>query len=540
MIDNVVQEKITALFSSFNHPGSPGCALGIFRDREVVYSQGYGLANLEHNVTITPSTPFYIASMAKQFTGLAIAMLASEGRLNLDADIRTILPYVPDFGHTITARHLLHHTSGLRSDIFLLILAGWRVEDVIRQEDIINFVKDQRELDFVPGEEFSYCGTGYSLLAEIVAEISGQSFAEYCTQRIFNPLGMERTHVAADPIALVPSKASAYLSVGEGEYKNAVLTISILGGTGIYSTIEDLARWDANFETHEVGDQAAWDLVCTPGQLNSGESIPYGFGLVVDAHQGKPTLHHGGDSAGVHCYFLRFPEESLSVVILGNASTIKASNLVYEVADLLLDIDQPSANDSPQSAAPLPAKLSAERIAARASRYYDARTGAFVDLLLHEGILSVYGYELVPISDDEYFLKQHPSIRIKFSESEDGTIQASVDFGTGPATYQKVESVEPSSEELSAYIGSYHSEELDVTWLVTLEDDQLIVHRKRQGISKLVPICEDVFADPWAGDMLHGNAQWVIAFDRTDEAITGLRVTADGARGRNLRFDKQE
>jgi len=538
MIDNVVQDKINALFSSFNQAGSPGCALGIFRGGEVIHSQGYGLANLEHNVTITPSTTFYIASMAKQFTGLAIAMLASEGKLDLDADIRAILPYVPDFGHTITARHLLHHTSGLRSDIFLLILAGWRVEDVIRQEDIVNFVRDQRELDFVPGEEFSYCGTGYSLLAEIVSEVSGQPFAEYCSQHIFHPLGMETTHVADDPIALVPGKANAYLSVGEGKYKNAVLTISILGGTGIYSTIEDLARWDANFETHQVGDQAAWDLMSTPGQLNSGESIPYGFGLIVDTYQGKTTFHHGGDSAGVHCYFLRFPEESLSVVVLGNASTVKASNLAFAVADLVLDTDQVSATDSPQATAPEAAKISAEQIAARASRYYDARTGAFVDLLFDEGILSVYGYELAPISDDEYFLKEHPSIRIEFSTSEDGNTQASVDFGTGLTTYQKVESVEPSSEELSAYNGSYHSGELDVTWLITLAGDQLIVHRKRQGISKLIPVCEDVFADPWAGDMLHGNAEWVIAFDRVDGRVSALRVTAAGARGRNLRFDR--
>ena len=540
MIATATREKIDALFSQFSQPGSPGCALGIMQDGEMVYQQGYGLADLERNVAITPSTRFYIASMAKQFTGMAIAMLATASQLDLDADIRSILPYVPDFGHTITPRHLLHHTSGLRSDIFLLIASGWRIEDVIRQEDIVDFVKAQRELDFIPGEEFSYCGTGYSLLAEIVAAVSGQSFASFCHERMFAPLEMENTRFEEDPLALIPHRASTYFGTGEEAYKKAVLTIGILGGTGLYSTVEDLAKWDADLATGSVVGRQALDLVMTPATLNSGDTIPYGFGLIVDEHRGRPTLHHGGDSAGVHCYFLRFPEEPLTVVLLGNASTVKASALVYQVADLLLDPHQASEESAAPESTSVEADLPADVVAARAGRYYDARTGAFIDLLFQDDILSVHGYELVPASANEYFLRQHPSIVMVFSESADGGVEASVDFGTGSATYRQVDSIDPTPDKLAAYVGSYRSPELDVIWRIELDGDRLVAHRFRQGTSSLIPICEDTFADPWAGEILHGDAQWVISFEREDGAISGLRLTAAGARGRNLWFGKVE
>jgi len=539
MIKKSVQERVDALFSSFTEAGSPGCALGIMKGGDLVYKQGYGLANLEHSVTITPSTTFYIASMAKQFTGMAIALLAEQGKIDLDADIRTYLPYVPEFGHAITTRHLLHHTSGLRSDIFLLLLSGWRIEDVITQDDIVGFVKGQRELDFVPGEEFAYCGTGYSLLAEIVAAVSGQTFPEYCHESIFQPLSMANTRFEADPIALVPGRANAYFAVAEGEYKNAVLTISILGGTGVYTTIEDLALWDENFYSHKIGGAGVLEMMQTPGVLNSGEALSYAFGLVVEKHRGRAVVSHAGDSAGVHCYMMRLPEEHLSVAILGNASTVRASALAGAVADIMLGVD-PSSEEEPANETDdrVIVDLDPDILEARAGRYYDAKSGAFVDLLLKEGKLTIYGYELSATSEDAFFVTQHPEATVTFAKGSGGSLAAAVDIGNGGTTYERVEAVEPTCDQLAEYAGTYHSVELDVTWRVALEDERLAVHRKRQGVSHLVPVCQDVFADAWAGQILHGSAQWVIAFDRSEDRIDGLRVTAAGARGRNLRFDK--
>ena len=190
MTSEAVNDRIDHLFEQFTESGSPGCALGVMQKGELVYRQGYGLANLEYGVPITPSTIFHVASMSKQFTAMAVGMLASWGRLALDDDIRDYLPDVPDFGRPITIRHLLHHTSGLRSDLMLLIMAGYRLEDLIANDDVMVLIARQRELNFQPGEKFSYCGSGYLLLALLVERVSGKSFAQFCQEQLFEPLGI--------------------------------------------------------------------------------------------------------------------------------------------------------------------------------------------------------------------------------------------------------------------------------------------------------------------------------------------------------------
>jgi CubicO group peptidase (beta-lactamase class C family) len=536
MIDAAVQEKIDALFASFDAPGSPGCALGIMRNGTLQYQRGYGLANVEHHITITPSTTFFVASMAKQFTGLAVALLADQGRLDLDADIRSVLPYVPDFGHRITAKHLLYHTSGLRSDIFLLMVAGWKIEDVIRQEDILEFVEHQRELDFVPGSEFSYCGTGYSLLAEMVAKISGQSFPQFCADHIFGPLGMGSTRFESDPLALIPGRAATYFATPGSEFRNAVLTIGILGGSGLYTTIEDLARWDENFTSQKVGGPSALQRMQTPGALDSGRPLPYAFGLSTDIHRGRRVLSHGGDSVGVHCYMVRFPEERLSVIVLGNSGSVRASSLAYAVADLLLDAagNESSAPTKPCDALDVPE----ETLRRKSGRYFNPTSCAFIEIPMEDGRLHIYGHELAAASEDAFYVTAFPEVTVSFTTSQDGTQVATVDIGEGPVIYHRVDLVHPDPEELTAYEGTYHSQELDIDWRITLSAQGLVVHHPRQGTSVLSPMCHDVFMDPWVGELLHGRAQWVIAFDRERNRVQGLRVSAAGGRGRNLRFDK--
>src|SRR6185369_8859885 len=183
--EDALTKKVDQLFATWDKPESPGAAIAIIKDGAVVYKRGYGSANLEYNVPITPQTVFHVASVSKQFTAFAIAMLASQGKLSLDDDIRKQLPEVPDFGKKITIRHLIHHTSGLRDQWTLLAMAGWRLDDVITKEHIMKMVRYQRELNFDPGAEHLYSNTGYTLLAAIVERVSGQSFREYTEANIF-------------------------------------------------------------------------------------------------------------------------------------------------------------------------------------------------------------------------------------------------------------------------------------------------------------------------------------------------------------------
>ena len=186
-------KRVDQFFEQFSKEGSPGAAVAIVKDGEIIYKQGYGLANLEYDIPNSPSTVFHIASVSKQFTCFAALLLAEEGKLSMDDDIRKYIPEVPDFGKTITLRHLANHTSGLRDQWNLLALAGWRLDDVITKEHIMKLVVKQQDLNFDPGEKYFYCNTGYTLLAEAVSRISGMSFAEFTKKRIFEPLGMEST-----------------------------------------------------------------------------------------------------------------------------------------------------------------------------------------------------------------------------------------------------------------------------------------------------------------------------------------------------------
>ncbi len=199
--------KVDELFANWDKPDSPGASLAVIKKGEVIYRKGYGSAHLEYDIPITPSTVFHVASVSKQFTAFAIAMIADQGRLSLDDDIRKHVPELHDFGRTITIRHLVHHISGIRDQWELLAVAGWRLDDVITTEHILKMARNQRELNFEPGYQYLYCNMGFTLLAEIVARITGKSFREWTEENIFKPLGMSDTQFYDDHERIVKNRA---------------------------------------------------------------------------------------------------------------------------------------------------------------------------------------------------------------------------------------------------------------------------------------------------------------------------------------------
>ena len=539
MTESTLQSRVDSLFEAYRQPGSPGCALGVMVDGQLVYSQGYGLANLEYDIPITPRTVFHVASMSKQFAAMAVALLAHEGRLSLDDDIRTYLPEVPDFGATIAIRHLIHHTSGLRDDVILLIAAGWRLEDLIAHNDVFELMARQQGLNFAPGAKFSYCGVGYMLLASLVERVSGKSLNDYCHERIFGPLGMESTFFHDDPLHLTKNRAYAYYEIAPGEYKNAILTCSLVGGTGLFTTIEDLARWEANFHHGTVGGAAVLEQMTQRGVLNNGETIDYAFGLIHGKHKGLDTLSHGGDGAGIHGYMARIPEEKFSVVVLGNCSSIRAAQLAWEVADLYL-VDKLQEETTAEKTEIEAMDVPLDLLESRAGRYFDRESAAFIDLAMNDGKLTLYGYDLAAKTETDFFFAADPSATALFTpETETAAMRVKVDIGLGPSEYEKIEPVSPTSEKLRAYVGRYESSELEVVWTVTLENDALQVARKRQGTSTLAPLTTDIFTDGWMGPILHGGAVCVLTFVRDGSGrVTGMTFSDAGGRARNIVFRK--
>jgi CubicO group peptidase (beta-lactamase class C family) len=328
--------EVDKLFARWDSRDSPGCALAVVRDRRIVYSRGYGMADLEHDVRITPSSVFYVGSLSKQFTAMTIALLAQQGTLGLDDDIRKYLPELPAYEAPVTIRHLIHHTGGLPEYMPLLARAGWRADAPFGNQDVINIVAREHQVNFRPGEQFSYSNTGYTLLA-LIAERAGRvRLPEFAEARIFSPLGMRATHFHADPTRLVKQRAYAYEPSPAGGLRLAPPVPSRVGAGGIFTTVEDLARWDQNFYDGRVGGEALIRQVTTPGSLNSGQRLEYAFGLEVREYRGLRVVEHGGDLVGYHAYLTRFPDRRLSVICLCNLSTINPGPLAHAVADIYL------------------------------------------------------------------------------------------------------------------------------------------------------------------------------------------------------------
>ena len=349
-----LEAKVDHLFAKWDRSDSPGAALAVVREGEIIYKRGYGMANLEYDIPITTRTIFDIASVSKQFAAFAIATLSYEGKLSLDDDIRIHLPDVPDFGNTITIRHLLHHTSGLRDWVQSLVIAGDLMDDVISFKHILKMVRHQKVLNFEPGAAFLYSNSGYNLLAEIVETVTGDSFREWTDTHIFKPLDMTNSHFHDDHQMILKNRAYSYQTDEDGGFKHAVNNTTALGSSSLYSTVEDLAKWILNFDDTRIGEQTVIDQMHQRGVLNDGEQIDYAFGLNISEYRGLKTVGHSGSWRGFRSHLMRFPDQKFGVVILCNLDTFNPLSLAEKVADhYLADVLAPvGASESDKAAKP--------------------------------------------------------------------------------------------------------------------------------------------------------------------------------------------
>ncbi|QHW35520.1 beta-lactamase family protein (plasmid) [Paenibacillus rhizovicinus] len=331
-----IGQRIDHLFAEWDYCSSPGAAVAVVREGQIVYRKGYGSASLEYEHPITPSTIFHVASISKQFTAFAIAMLAVEGKLSLEDDIRRYVSGLPDFGEALTFSHLIHHTSGLRDQWELMKLAGWRLDDVRTQDDVMTLIRHQKALNFKPGDEIQYCNSGYTLLAEAVKTASGRTLDEYLNEKAFRPLGMNNTHFHSDHRRIVPNRAYAYTPVESGGYRRYDIQYATIGGTGLFTTAEDLAKWMMNYDTHIAGGPEVMRLMhqCMP--LNSGEPTNYAFGLALREYRGLKVVEHGGTDAGYRSSFYRFPDQRFGVIVLANLAPFDPEGLAKRIAEIYL------------------------------------------------------------------------------------------------------------------------------------------------------------------------------------------------------------
>jgi CubicO group peptidase (beta-lactamase class C family) len=338
----VPETAVDAVFAKWTRT-TPGCAVGVAVDGTPVLMKGYGMADLEHDVPNTPDTVFESGSVAKQFTAMAILLLAKDGKLSLDDEVRTHVPELPDYGVSLTIRHMLTHTSGLRDWGSVAGIAGApRTSREYTHAHVLDIVSRQRSLNFIPGTRWSYSNTGFNLAAIIVSRVSGLSFAEFSTRRIFAPLGMTRTEWRDDHQRIVKGRAIAYSTVGTvttpTTYQIEMPFENVHGNGGLLTTVGDLLKWNENFVTPKVGDAALIAEMQRVGRFNDGRNLDYAFGLYVRPLDGVRNIYHSGSTAGYRAHLNRFPDRHTSVAVLCNTSNGDATRAANAVSRLSLGL----------------------------------------------------------------------------------------------------------------------------------------------------------------------------------------------------------
>ena len=493
--------QVTRIFERWDRTTTPGCAVSVMKDGRIVYERGFGMADLDHDVTITPRSVFHVASMSKQFTAASILLLEQDGKLSLDDDVHRYVPELPDFGVKITLRHLLHHTSGLRDQWELLGLAGWRYsKDRITDDDVLAVISHQKDLNFKPGERYLYCNTGYTLLAVVVKRVSGMSFREFTTARIFDPLGMKSTHFRDDFDEIVKGMAYGYVQAGPA-YKLAVTNFDTAGATSLLTTVEDLALWDENFYNPNVGGNALVAKMLEPGKLNSGLALDYASGLSLGTYKGLPFVEHSGGDAGYRSDLIRFPGQHVSVAVLCN-QPLNATGLARQVADVYL------AKDEKAEAAARPdepgLKLAPEKMAAVLGTYVNPDDDTVRRVVIADGVLrtrqalSTVGLELRAKSD-LVFRPVGLGIEVRFEPLPGGGMRMlEIPDGAPVGTaFVRTPAAAPKSPELVEYAGEYRSDELEPLYRVTIRDGKLAVELLKEGAIPMTPVAKDLFL----GDM---------------------------------------
>jgi CubicO group peptidase (beta-lactamase class C family) len=528
--DDDLSAKADKLFAKWDKKDSPGCALMVLKDGKPVHQRAYGMANVELGVPITLSTVFLIASLSKHFAVFCIMLLVHGGRLSLDDDVRKHVPEVPNFGKTITVRHLIHHTSGLREYLPLMSYAGWRSGDAITERDLLDVVSKQKELNFEPGAEYLYCNTGYELLGLIVKRVSGKSLRQFARENIFEPLGMKDTQFRDDHRMLFKGFAASYAPKAGG-WQYAPVFHGLAGASNLHTTVEDLARWDQNFYDMKVGGKEVLALMHEQFKLNNGKEIDYAGGLHISKYKGLTTVDHTGSHGGFRTILLRFPDQHFSVILLANAADVNTTAQARKVADLYL-ADQLKASkkdgqtpkvikDDPKST----------------DHYlgdYIVNDAFVVSITREDGKLMVQTpllkRELFVLSATEFWEKDN-NWRFVFSETDvkSGpklTVHVSGDELSGKRTQKFA----PTAEQLKEFTGTFYSEELEVMYTLLVRDGKLVV-RHRKGEIVMQPLQPDGFK----GDFGEYGGAIQLRFTRdAGHEVGGFLLTS--GRVRNLRF----
>ena len=520
-------------FAVLDREGSPGAVVAVIRRGDIAFAEAFGMANLAHGVPYTLETPTNIGSTSKQFTAMALLLLQDEGALSLDDDVRLYVPELPDFGETVTLRHLLTHTSGYREFLNLLAIGGWQQGDQIWRKTLVETVQRQPELQASPGAEWSYSNTGYGLAAMVVERVTGEPFPAWMQANVFEPLGMTRSYVRADPGQIIPGRAEGYTMADDGAWRETRDLAAAPGAGAVYTTAQDLARWMDNYRTGALGGEAAVGAMTTPYVLAGGDTTEYGLGLQLDEYRGLRRVRHGGADFAHRSQFWYFPEIEAGLVIHTNSPAMGGS--IDDVAGAFFERHLAPATE--QTADPSdfePDAFDPETFDAYAGRYALDAAPAFVLAFRRDGdafYTQATGqpeFPIFPVAENRFELRVVEA-EVEFHVEDDGSVERITlhQGGANPATriHEDVEEV-----NLADYAGRYFSEEVEAFYTVSLEDGALVLtNRRMEGPIAIAHGSVDHFTG--------GFPIVTVDFERdASGAVTGFQV--GNGRVRGVQFER--
>jgi CubicO group peptidase (beta-lactamase class C family) len=508
--------SIDHIFAKWND-STPGCAVGVSKAGHLELSKAFGSADLEHRVPNSLDTVFEAGSVSKQFTAMAILMLAREGKLSLDDPARKYIPEMPDYGKPITIREMLTHTSGLRDWGDIATIEGWpRTTRVYEDSDILNIISRQRELNFAPGTRWSYGNTGYNLSEIIVSRVSGVSLAEFTRQRIFLPLGMTHTAWRDDYTRIVPNRAIAYSRKGD-EFHADMPFEDTYGNGGLLTTVGDLLKWNEHLSSPGAADSELVETQQHIYQLDNGRPTDYGYGLFIGKFKGASEISHTGSTAGYTSFLARYPSLGLSIAMLCNVAEVNTWEYGHAIADVW--IPDPAKLQTTDAKA---FHLSAAQTNRLVGTYRDVLTGRPTKIFLESGKILFSDHAVMsPISPTRFHLDEKTA-----DVDERGTLTITDAYGIVDQ-FERVAPVSPSSLQPANLVGKYISPEIAGEVTVLASGASVTLKFGTKTTLTLEPAYDNAFSN-----------EQVTAIFSGDENGKSTRLTISSDRIWNLRLSR--
>ena len=519
---NNLEDKIDALIPIQINDSTPGLVIGIVQKGELIFSKGYGLANISYGISNDPKMVYNIGSVSKQFLGYAFAMLHVKGDLNIDDPVSKYLENWPEFEFTVTLRHLLTHTSGYREAYTMSNLAGRIIGvDRLSREECLEVVRKQPNLEFTPGSQWTYNSTAWVILAEVLEKVTDQPADEWVENNILKPLGMNDTQIESYVGEVILNTAESYSYIEEQGYVNQESNRAIFGAAEVYTSVQDLVKWINNYRTALIGGKAANDLFLDPFILNDNSNSEYALGIGHSSYRGLKRYRHTGGHEAFATQLSYYPNYDLGIVTISNFGS-KGWLSTTKIAELLLEEKMTS-----QEVIQHPkVELEIEKLEQLAGIYLNATYNSTINLTISKDTLTVNGSEkLIPASLNTFWLNGGNDL-VKIEIQSNGKTKFT---GVNGITFTKVDKWKPNETELTSFEGDYWSDELETIYHIVLKNEKLTIKHRWLGEIELDPISNDFFRTDWG---------YYVKFIRNMEGVVE-KLSINSSRTLNVIFNRK-